>query len=484
MSRIKYTAVSPTYAFVLILCLLMTSSCTQTASAAAASSLNYINSRAKEPVFDFPTAEPLEYTDNKLIARLGENALLMDGISLKDSKEHRYVMNTDGDVLLDSLCEYCAVGQLGNFPASFCSHKGYSAIYCSGSEYPIVDGDAVISADFSREGELYLIKENNNGIYAEIYEFADETLLLTGSIGLPDYSKGIAGHINLPDEIGQSPTAAGPIPLIGTPTDPIAYSLSDLRDAADKIEDKHGIQILIGDAAALDFPDYSTEAAYDEEEINYALQQLDEALSLYPKGYFEAVCSGVSRGILFCLVGKMTPKNDINIYYPDAFTVSFGDAGIIAIDVTVQKDIAPTVCHEITHITDKKLTADAAVGSNDFCEEEWAALNPTGFDYYNAYLDENGCSYTYTGGLNWTGFDRANPTDSIYFVDSYSKTFPTEDRARLMEVIMWESDLPEYVFNSHIQAKLRYYFAAIRQIQGVDDAAPLYWERALLTPLC
>ncbi len=102
-------------------------------------------------------------------------------------------------------------------------------------------------------------------------------------------------------------------------------------------------------------------------------------------------------------------------------------------------------------------------------EEVWSAMNPEDFDYYDAYVDENGTSYEFSGSTTYTTWDDPayeGQVDTIYFVDPYSTTYPTEDRARLMEYLLMdpESYVPSLYESVHVQEKLAYYFQCIRQI--------------------
>ena len=90
------------------------------------------------------------------------------------------------------------------------------------------------------------------------------------------------------------------------------------------------------------------------------------------------------------------------------------------------------------------------------------------------------------GSQEYTEWDPAYQTydqkERVYFIDSYSKTFPTEDRAVLLGTLM-EGEQGDDLFKCpHITDKLLYYFRAIRACfdpNGQLWREPTYWEQRL-----
>ncbi len=206
----------------------------------------------------------------------------------------------------------------------------------------------------------------------------------------------------------------------------------DLSQKAAELEQTYGISIVLGENIPAAFDDYSAEPFTVTPVISSVLSRLEEIFSLYPDGFFYRLKEDYYRGITIYLTGSLTPLDTMqNIVNAAAFTSTTNGNARIAIDI----DAAVTnsvIVHELTHVLD-----DRMIGEGWLTEEEWKALNPPGFDYYYSYIDENGESYEYSGDQSYT---MAGSSDSgnVYFIDSYSKTFPTEDRARLMEYL-WSS---------------------------------------------
>ena len=68
-------------------------------------------------------------------------------------------------------------------------------------------------------------------------------------------------------------------------------------------------------------------------------------------------------------------------------------------------------------------------------------------------------------------------------MDAYSRTFPTEDRARIMENLFGPLDgkLPEPLKAPHLLEKARFYSHILRQCFPYcgESSSPLYWETYL-----
>ena len=92
---------------------------------------------------------------------------------------------------------------------------------------------------------------------------------------------------------------------------------------------------------------------------------------------------------------------------------------MIVIDIN-QPNISELLCHELIHNTEFALNKK----SKDIFNE-WNKYNPEDFSYNNSYTKE----YIYNYTIN------EENKENIYFIDKYSHTYPTEDRARIFENI-------------------------------------------------
>ena len=261
-----------------------------------------------------------------------------------------------------------------------------------------------------------------------------------------------------------------------TPCDaPSPVDYGELSRKAQRLEEQYGVRILMGENIPTEFTDYTAETVTDPSIMEGSLAVLGNVLSLYPEGFFEQLCGDYYRGVALYLTGEMTPLNaDSNISNASAFATESN--GLMQIAFDLYDDLDPsTVIHELTHAADYRF-----LGEGLFSEENWNAMNPDGFSYYYSYIDENGESYEYSGSTDYTA-EGGVPSEEVYFIDPYSKTFPMEDRARLMENLLSGQSPYAGAFRSgHVQEKLTYYFRFLREILG-DGTWPssTVWETAL-----
>ena len=256
---------------------------------------------------------------------------------------------------------------------------------------------------------------------------------------------------------------------------PVDADYGDLSRKASALEEQYGVRIVLGENIPSEFADYAAEPVTDGPVIDGSLSVLQNVLSLYPDGYFDALKGSYYRDIVFYLTGPMTPLNqDANISNASAFATE--SCGVMQLAFDLYDDLAPdTVIHELTHAADYRF-----LGEGLWDEDAWNRLNPEGFIYYGAYIDENGESYETAGSPDHTALGRL-PADDVYFIDPYSKTYAMEDRARLMEHLLSGNSPYGYCYRgAHVREKLRMYFQFLRKTLG-DDHWPsrTSWEKAL-----
>lgn len=213
---------------------------------------------------------------------------------------------------------------------------------------------------------------------------------------------------------------------------PKEIEYEELTEKAEALEEKYGIDIVMGDNVVCEFEAYDYQRVTDEERINYALEQLEKALAAFPDGMCEEMIGDESLGFRVYLCGTFTPKNEENISDAGAFFVYDNDCYNLAVDIMLYNTEA-NVIHEMTHALD---TYFGFLDVLDDLDRDWEACNPEGFAYLNSYFDyEESYEYTY--------YEVFENIDGIYFCDTYSKTYPGEDRSRVFEYFgasAYESD--------------------------------------------
>ena len=229
-------------------------------------------------------------------------------------------------------------------------------------------------------------------------------------------------------------------PDIGTAVD------ASLYERAAQLSEEYGVVIRIADQCDTVFNNFESTHLTDEYWISYALDNLEEALGSYPEGFFGQLRFENVHFVEIQLVDRLiaTDEEWMTSSY-SAFASHMQGKYLVVMD-SYQASVN-TYYHEFSHIIDRKLNWDAQCRPEAlYSEEHWRSLSPDFADY----------SFTYT---DWPDIGQQGLTD--YFVDSYSRTYPTEDRARIMEYAMadWLFDLEN---SPGIREKLDYYCRCIR----------------------
>ena len=221
----------------------------------------------------------------------------------------------------------------------------------------------------------------------------------------------------------------------------------ELYQQAADLSQRFGVDIRIAEQCALDYSHYQADVLLDPYQIRYALNVLELAFSSYPEGFLSQLPFDTMEQIRIELVDNLRGKEGMDTHPIDigGFAQENFDHYLIVFN-SLSLD-TQTVYHELSHVIDKHLEWDASLRPQAlFSEEAWLALQPEGFRYAGSYTDMPDSIRAYE--------------DSGYFISSYAMTFPTEDRATLMSVIMSDKTVPEE--NPGMAEKMRYYAACIR----------------------
>lgn len=257
-------------------------------------------------------------------------------------------------------------------------------------------------------------------------------------------------------------------------------SKDKLRQKANALEEEYGVEIYIGSDAMTNFAGaYHMGTCTDRGQIEVGLNSLERVLGMYPKGFFPQLDYGSVKGIKIHLTGQISSSGAANTISAGvlAFTAEYQNTQIIVIDITQMMQIS-TIAHEITHMIDRKLEHEGYL-----LESEWAKLNPSGFEYRNRYVDENGgtsfdsidAKYTYYAAK----YGDAS-YDDVYFYDDYAKTYSTEDRARIMQFLMGDGYAnEEFLKCKHIIKKLKYYKDIINECFDTSGWGTTTWEERI-----
>lgn len=254
-------------------------------------------------------------------------------------------------------------------------------------------------------------------------------------------------------------------------TEEVGEHLLQVRQTADAMEDEYGVTILMSNqctaaAQSSSKPITTTDqAALTDEDlwIQYALGELDDALDQYPKDFFRQFRNEVQqKGILILLVEDIS--DDLNVI---GICYTMGDWTIVAVDIT-SGQVLQTYYHELWHAMEFKMMEDNPMV---FQPEVWDACNPEG--YFYTYDTTPGYIYDVENTL----FNDERK-ENIYFIDPYAKTNPYEDRARLMEYVMYSDYYAGRIVNiPALRKKLEIMAGAVRESFDTTGWKTPYWER-------
>ena len=246
-----------------------------------------------------------------------------------------------------------------------------------------------------------------------------------------------------------------------TADSPDVAALSRCQAEAARLGEKCGIQVLIWEDPLGVAPwDYEFEPEYLAPVLSRELAALDQRLSYYPPEILAGIKEHFSD-LTICLVRSIqgSPQSGS---LENATGVQFCQDGHAYITIAVGQYAERALYHELYHVMETRLLT----GSTAF--DRWDALNPKGFTYdldYTANRNRQAEQYLLPGSRS--------------FVDTYSMSYPKEDRARIMETAMCDGN-EELFRSSTMQGKLRCLSQAIREAYDLKKSPEVFrWERYL-----
>ena len=196
--------------------------------------------------------------------------------------------------------------------------------------------------------------------------------------------------------------------------------ISNINTKINNIKDNYNVNIKIKDDAIIKFPDFSAEPLTKNELILESLNKIETILVKYDRSFFESFYNNGFVGLNLYLTGELTPSDyETQVANPAAYSLTFNGEYMIVIDLN-QPNIEELLCHELLHNLEFNLN-----NQNIYLFKNWNHYNPTGFKYNNSYTSDTHDNYTLT----------EKEKENVYFIDYYSHTYETEDRARVFERI-------------------------------------------------
>lgn len=230
--------------------------------------------------------------------------------------------------------------------------------------------------------------------------------------------------------------------------------LATLRERADDIAEENDVIIHLGkDIEDFEEGTYGVRVCDDISLIDNALDVLEVVLERYPDGMLAQLDDDFGSELNIYLSGSIYPLDEYGISEAVGLQNTLYDYTWIVADITHTYGLEQTLYHEIMHAIDEYMDNADGGGIDDY---EWEALNPDGFYYdYDYIANESNDDDRYT--LYGDGSD-------VYFFDTYAKSYPHEDIARVMEYAMIEYREDSGCFEYQgLNEKLRYLSKCIRE---------------------
>ena len=240
-----------------------------------------------------------------------------------------------------------------------------------------------------------------------------------------------------------------------------------LSERMQALSQRFGLDIRIPKQNEISYARYHADALTDLIAIRTALDLLEQTLSLYPEGFFRQLPYDAIQSIRVELVGEISIKEDAaaDTGAAGAFTANMGEYYLVVLNGLFLEQ--KTIFHEFSHMIDSRISWDAATRDDAlFSEKAWLALQPKGFQYAMSYVTIPDKLLSFLEG-----------DDFVYY---YSLTYPTEDRAVLMEEAMAQTqDL--FAAGSGRRAKMQFYADCIRDCFDTTLwPETTFWEQVLV----
>lgn len=269
----------------------------------------------------------------------------------------------------------------------------------------------------------------------------------------------------------------------------LAADFADQRAKADALEQKYGVEIMLGNEVYNAAPNetydvVSTEDSDNEESLNalknsvdLSLDQLDNAYSEYPDGFFATFRTSRGQGGLRILIVEQLVNHNGEFSAGGVF-YRHGAWFNVVICIAQMESVTDTIHHETWHAVEQRILDEKTDAFN--YDGLWDELNPDGFEYQynfdNYYENDDYFKYT----IPW---DEYSDPDDVYFMQIYSTVTEMEDRATLIEAVMGSSYRSAFANGTksgyewitsfpHLKAKLDYMGRQTEEIFG-----SVYWEQ-------
>ena len=255
-----------------------------------------------------------------------------------------------------------------------------------------------------------------------------------------------------------------------------------LREFADRLEKEYDIEINIGEECSDVCEIYLVYPMLDYGYTERALYKLEAALEKYPKNFFSQFKYEGVEGIDIHFSEKILGISDESLGSAGGLKCVENGRLKLVLDIDDEGAFDITFHHELCHAIDEVIAyKQSLVDDPVYSSEKWNMLNPYDDMYTYNYVDwgkSEYWQYSYDNEISDPGYNGG--TINAYFIDAYSMTYPTEDRARLFENIMREQGrYVDFENSPNLLAKVNYFAMCIRASFDTTGWEDVPWEAYL-----
>ena len=233
-----------------------------------------------------------------------------------------------------------------------------------------------------------------------------------------------------------------------TAAQPDSIGLAQCNKTADIIGSRYGLEILVWEEAVKAAPSGST--LQPEHRVNILsreLELLDARLSRFPAGMLETT-AGNFPSLSICLVAQSSSCPCVS---------GQQTAIVLCAGSTSEAELY----HGLFHVMETHIL------SHSSAFDQWNSLNPQGFQYDYDYVSNK----IRDSGIYLTRENRS-------FIDTFSMSYPKEDRARVFEYAMLPNQQALFETKA-MQKKLNAICQGIREAYGLESPELYPWEQYL-----
>lgn len=250
---------------------------------------------------------------------------------------------------------------------------------------------------------------------------------------------------------------------------PDETELRALKERAKTLGKRFGVDINIADDIhSCPVFDYEYTEIDNHVRIEQTLDIMERELAKYPEGMLAQLDDDMGGCLQIYLSGGLIGIMDGTLTDSRGIENTIDGVTFVVLDITDIWELDRTLQHEIFHAIEGHMNCEGYY----FDYDRWMALNPDGFDYdYDYVVNEQNFDWDYVMSEETGG----------YFVDIYSKSYPHEDRARIMEYAMTEEKWDSMVFTyDGIRKKHTYICEQIRLAFDTEGwPEQTVWEKVL-----